>query len=106
MQPSPDISPDLFWTIISGYQATEILKAAIELDVFTAIDNGSATSADIAGATGSAERESRILCDSLTVFGFLQKAGDAYTLTPSSKVFLSKNSQAYIGSVAAIPGRT
>jgi hypothetical protein len=100
MQPSPDVSPDLFWQIISGYQATEILKAAIELDVFTAIDNGAATAAEIAAASSSAERGARILCDSLTVFGFLQKTGNAYALTPSSKVFLSKNSQAYIGSVA------
>ena len=99
MQQFPDVSPDLFWQMINGYQATEIVKAAIELDVFTAIDNGAATAADIAAATASAERGCRILCDALTVFGFVQKIDNAYKLTPSSAFFLSKNSQAYLGSV-------
>lgn len=99
-QPAPDVSPELFWETVSGYQRTAAVKAAIELEIFTAIDSGNKTAAAIAEATGSAERGVRILCDTLTVLGFITKTGEEYELTPSSAVFLSKNSRMYIGSIA------
>ena len=99
MQQAPDISPDLFWQTISGYQHTAVLKAAVELEMFTAIDNGAATAAEIANVTKASERGARITCDALTVMGFLTKTGDVYELTPSSATFLSKRSPAYIGTV-------
>lgn len=98
MQPAPEISPELFWTTMSGYQHTAILKAAVDLDLFTAMDNGAKTAAEIGAATDAAERGVRIACDALTVMGFLTKDGNAYALTPSSTMFLSKRSPAYIGS--------
>lgn len=100
MQQAPGVSPELFWDTISGYQRTAALKAAIELDVFTAIDSGNSTAGAIGEACGSAERGVRILCDTLTVLGFLTKSADEYQLTPSSATFLSKNSRMYIGSIA------
>lgn len=99
-QPASDVSPELFWNTISAYQQTAALKAAIELDLFTVIDNGNKTAAAIAQATASADRGVRILCDALTVLGFLNKSGDEYILTPSSAVFLSRNSRMCIGSIA------
>ena len=99
MQPSPDVSPELFWDVITGYQRTAILKAAVELDFFTAIDNGASSAAEIADKTGAAERGVRIICDSLTVLGFLTKTGNSYALTPSTATFLSKRSPAYLGSI-------
>src|SRR6478672_3293611 len=98
MQPAPDISPELFWRTMSGYQHTAILKAAVELDLFTAIDSGSRTAAEIGSAAHSSERGVRIACDALTVMGFLTKDADRYALTPSSAAFLSKRSPAYLGS--------
>ena len=99
MQQAPGVSPELFWDTISGYQRTAALKAAIELEIFTAIDSGNLTATAIADSTDSSARGVRILCDSLTVLGFLIKSGDAYHLTPSSATFLSKNSPMYIGSI-------
>jgi 2-polyprenyl-3-methyl-5-hydroxy-6-metoxy-1,4-benzoquinol methylase len=93
-------SPDLFFNTLSAYQRTAALKAAIDLNVFTVIDNGAATSPDIAKACDAEERGIRILCDYLTIQGFLQKSGTAYQLTPDSAVFLSRNSPAYAGGVA------
>src|SRR5258707_590972 len=83
---------------VNAYQRSASLKAAIELDVFTAIGAGSSTAAALAKRCKVAERGARILCDYLTIQGFLSKKGDAYGLTPDSAVFLDKRSPAYIGS--------
>ena len=42
----------------------------------------------------------RILCDFMTIQGFLTKQDGAYGLTPDSAVFLDKKSPAYLGSIA------
>ena len=47
--------------------------------------------------TGAAPRGLRILCDYLTICGFLEKTGEQYRLTPSSAVFLDRRSPAYMG---------
>ena len=41
----------------------------------------------------------RILCDFLTVHGFLRKEGQSYRLTPSTATFLARSSPAWLGSV-------
>ena len=41
----------------------------------------------------------RILCDFLTVMGFLNKEGNRYSLTADSAMFLDKRSPAYLGGV-------
>jgi ubiquinone/menaquinone biosynthesis C-methylase UbiE len=91
-------SPQLFFQTINAYQRTEALKAAIELETFTAIGEGNATSEEIAKRCRASERGTRILCDFLCIMGFLNKTGDRYSLTPDSAMFLDKRSPAYLGS--------
>src|SRR5882672_7200196 len=90
-------SPQLFFQTINAYQRTEGLKAAIELEVFTAVGEGNTTAPDIAKRCGASERGTRILCDFLCVMAFLNKDGSHYKLTPDSAVFLDKRSPAYLG---------
>jgi ubiquinone/menaquinone biosynthesis C-methylase UbiE len=90
-------SPQLFFQTINAYQRTEGLKAAIELEVFTAIGEGNAAAAEIAKRCGTSERGMRILCDFLCIMGFLNKDGGRYNLTPDSAMFLDKRSPAYLG---------
>ena len=90
-------SPQLFFQTVNAHQRTEALKAAVELEVFTAIAEGNQTAADIAKRVSAAERGVRILCDNLCIMGFLTKSGDQYQLTPDSAFFLDKRSPAYIG---------
>jgi 2-polyprenyl-3-methyl-5-hydroxy-6-metoxy-1,4-benzoquinol methylase len=90
-------SPQLFFQTINAYQRTEALKAAIELDVFTAIGEGNSTAAEIAGRCKTSERGMRVLCDFLSIMGFLNKDGGRYSLTPDSAMFLDKRSPAYLG---------
>lgn len=92
--------PELFWQTLTGFQHTAALKAAIDLDVFTAINETDGTAAGVAKAVGAAERGVRILCDTLTVLGFLVKSGNKYMLTESSALFLNRKSPAYLGSIA------
>lgn len=90
-------SPALFFETINAYQRTEALKAAIELDVFTAIGEGKSTIPALAERCQASERGMRILCDYLVVIGFLFKEGQEYRLTPDSAAFLDRRSPAYVG---------
>jgi predicted nicotinamide N-methyase len=90
-------SPLLFFQTINAHQRTEALKAAIELEVFTAIGEGKTTAADIAKRCQTSEKGMRILCDFLTIMGMLTKQGNRYALTLDSATFLDKSSPAYLG---------
>lgn len=82
---------------INAYQRTEAIKAAIELELFTAIGEGKNAPAAIAQRCGAAERGVRILCDFLTIMGFLAKTDGTYANTPDAAAFLDKKSPAYMG---------
>ena len=80
------ISPDLFMDAALAYQHTAAIKAAVELDLFSAIARGDTTAEKLAGATGASVRGVRILCDYLTVRSHLENQmlgstprGQAYT---------------------------
>src|SRR5262245_44061270 len=83
----------------TGYQRTAALKAAIELDVFSAIAAGAATAADVASRCGAAPRGVRSLCDRLVTDGLLEKDGDRYRLGSDAAMFLDRASPAYLGSM-------
>jgi ubiquinone/menaquinone biosynthesis C-methylase UbiE len=90
-------SPQLFFQTINAHQRTEALKAAIELEVFTAIGEGNTTPAEIAKRCQASEKGIRVLCDYLTIMEMLTKQDTHYSLTLDSSVFLDKRSPAYLG---------
>jgi len=90
-------SPELFFTTLWGYQRTAALKSAVELEVFTAIQEGATTPEAIGRRCGASARGTRILCDYLVMLGFLTKSADSYALTQDSAIFLTKASPAYMG---------
>ena len=90
-------SPQLFFQTANSYQRTEALKAAVELEVFSAIGEGHGGAPEIAQRCNTSERGMRILCDFLCVMGFLNKDGQRYSLTLDSAAFLDRNSPAYLG---------
>src|SRR6266550_5727158 len=92
-------SPQLFFQTMNAYQQTEALKAAIELEIFTAIGEGNTTAAEIAKRCDASERGTRILCDFLCIMGFLNKEENRYSLTQDSAIFLDKRSPAYLGGI-------
>ena len=92
-------SPLLFFRTITAYQQTAAIKAAIELDLFTAVAHGQQKIAEIARHAAAPQRGIRILCDYLVLLGFMTKQDDRYALTADSATFLDKRSPAYAGSV-------
>jgi precorrin-6B methylase 2 len=90
-------SPELFFRTLWAYQQTAVLRAAIDLDVFSAIARGAATADEIGRAIEASSRGTRMLCDYLAMLGFLVKADDRYSLTSDSAMFLVRQSPAYLG---------
>jgi len=91
-------SPERFFELANAYQSTTALRAAVELDLFTAIHKGAKTAEDIAHSIGGKERGVRILCDFLATDGLLEKRNSSYSLAPDAEQFLVHTSPAYIGS--------
>src|ERR1700704_202758 len=96
---SPRPSPERIFGVLTAFQSAAALKAAIELDIFTAIAEGADRAKAIAERVKAAERGVRILCDYLTVQGFLSKIEDRYALSQESAIFLNRRSPAYIGTM-------
>ena len=90
-------TPDLYFETVFAYQRTAALRAAVHIELFTAIDEGARTLPAIATRCATPERSTRVLCDYLAIIGFLRKTGEAYDLTPDTAAFLSKRSPAYLG---------
>jgi O-methyltransferase domain/Dimerisation domain len=98
--PSAPPNPGLIFETMNRYQQTMALTGAIELEIFTHIADGATSVPEIAKRAKASERGTRILCDYLTIMGFLTKTDGAYGLTPESAVFLNKKSPAYMGTIA------
>jgi len=93
-------NPQRVWDTLNAYQRTAALRAAIDLDLFTAISEGADTPSGLAKRCDASTRGIRILCDYLTVISFLTKTANAYALTPTSAVFLDRHSPASMSSMA------
>jgi SAM-dependent methyltransferase len=94
---SPAVSPALFFNTVNAYQQTAAIKAAIALDLFTALGKAAETAQSLAAKCKTSERGMRILCDYLVILGFLTKQAEHYSLTPDSAMFLDQHSPAYVG---------
>jgi SAM-dependent methyltransferase len=104
---TPQPNPSLIFETLNAYQGTAALKAAIELDLFTAMGEGLDTVGALAKRSKGTERGVRILCDYLTIVGFLTKKEERYAMTPDTAAFLDRRSPLYQGSVSgflSLPG--
>jgi predicted transcriptional regulator len=98
-QAAPQVNPERIFDLINAHIQSEALKAAIELDIFTAIGEGKTDAASIAKRCNTAERGARMLCDYLTTLGITTKQNGKYGLAPDAAVFLDAHSPAYLGSI-------
>jgi ubiquinone/menaquinone biosynthesis C-methylase UbiE len=93
-------TPERIFETLTGYQRTSVLRAAIELNLFTSVGEGANTIAALAKRCNASERGLRMLCDSLTVMRFLAKQDQSYSLTEESATFLDRRSPACLASIA------
>lgn len=85
-----------------AFKRTTALVAAIELDLFTAIAELKApvTAAEVARRIGASERGTRILCDFLTIQGFLAKGPNGYEATADTAMFLDRKATTCVAGAA------
>ncbi|MDT8068319.1 MAG: class I SAM-dependent methyltransferase [Terriglobia bacterium] len=93
-------TPNRIFNSLFAYKLSAALKAAIELDLFSAIAEGERTAEALALRTQASARGVRILCDFLSIEHFLEKHGSEYHLAPDSAAFLDRRSPMYLGGAA------
>ena len=79
--------PDDFQQAVRGFQSSRVLLTAIELDVFTAVGQGT-RSDDIAVTLATDRRATEMLLDALVALNVLRKQGGVYSNTPLSGRYL------------------
>jgi SAM-dependent methyltransferase len=90
---TPQATLDAAW----AFARTRVLISAVELDLFTHINDGCHTVEDVAQAAHATPRGVRMLLDALTAMGLLIKASHRYGLTEASHRFLCRTSPSYLG---------
>lgn len=76
-----------------------ILVAALELDLFTELNDAPRSAKDIADSLSIDEKGVRILLDALCPEGFIRKEGSLYQLTRISAKYLTRKSEHYPGPI-------
>jgi ubiquinone/menaquinone biosynthesis C-methylase UbiE len=90
-------TPQAILEIAWAFSRTRVLISAVDLDLFTHIEEGCHTAEEIAQAAGAPVRGVRMLLDALAAMSLLQKASGRYGLTEASGHFLRRNSPNYLG---------
>lgn len=88
------IVPDDLSEQVRGYMPSRVLLTALELDVFTAVQQAAAPpSAEVlAGTLGTDLRATRILLDALVALGVLAKKAGTYANSPAAARYLAAGS--------------
>ena len=97
-------SPALIFDTLLAFERSAALQAAIQLDLFRAVGEGPGDTASLARQCSASERGTRILCDYLTIMGFLEKRDGSYHHTPTSAAFLDPRSPACVASISRFLG--
>jgi 2-polyprenyl-3-methyl-5-hydroxy-6-metoxy-1,4-benzoquinol methylase len=99
MSQKRSVSPslDIIYDLEYGVWKATALHAALELEVFTIVANGSYNIGAIAAKAGCHQRGMRILLDALCSLKLLRKRKGDYFLTPVSECFLVRDKPTYYG---------
>jgi ubiquinone/menaquinone biosynthesis C-methylase UbiE len=97
-------NPGLIFDTLLAFERSAALRAAIELNLFAAVGEGPGDVASLAKQCAASERGIRILCDFLTVIGFLVKQDGRYHHSPTSAAFLDPRSPACLASISKFLG--
>ncbi len=92
-------SPEQIIEIASGYQKSRILLTAFELDVFSAIGDGSLSFEDVARKIGARHRSTDRLMNALCAIGLLVKKGGHFANTPMSARYLVRGAEEYLSRI-------
>ena len=87
--------------VSNAYWEGAVLQSAVVLGVFTALGESALPTQQLAESCGCDSRALEMLLDALCAMGLLIKENGGYRNTPESKMFLSKDSDQYLGHIVA-----
>lgn len=90
------IYPGVFYEIIQKQKETQLLLAALRLDVFSYLDKP-VSAKDLSESTGYDLRNLCYFLRSLVAINVLELQDDLFVNTSAGKLYLSKNSESYLG---------
>ncbi|MDO8588722.1 MAG: methyltransferase [Armatimonadota bacterium] len=80
-----------------GFQSSRIFLTAVELDIFTHVEPGARTAAEVSSSAGTSLRGTEILLNALAGLGLLEKSAARYSNTPLTSRFLVAGIPDYAG---------
>ncbi|HEY9678288.1 MAG TPA: class I SAM-dependent methyltransferase [Drouetiella sp.] len=89
--------PDQIMMVQSAPRAYQILKAAMELNVFEAMEHAAKTAEDIAKELNIDARGTECLLNALVGLNFIQRKENKYDLLEISRVYLLQSSDLFMG---------
>lgn len=97
--PEADLSPGPLLSLSGAYWKSCALHAAVKLDVFTPLEAGPATAAQLAPGLGCEARALGMLLTAMCGLGLLKREGDSFALSEQAAAFLVRNSPRYQGHI-------
>ena len=98
------LDPGYIMQTATSFWASKVLLTAVELDLFSVLDENSMTASKLGDALGLHPRGTYDFFDALVALKFLDRDGDGpdgkYHNTEETAAFLNKNSAMYIGGLA------
>ena len=82
-----------------GYQVSQVLFAAVHLDIFNLLDRGEMDSTALANALQSDRNSVRRLLNVLLDLGLLEYRDHNYRTTPAASRYLVKGKSGYVGNI-------
>src|SRR5579884_811751 len=92
MRRDSSVAPNRIVETLVAYWDTEVLKAAIELDLFTVLGKKSLTLTQLARRSGLDKKGLGQLCDYLAQLGFIRKVSGRYASARDAARYLDRNS--------------
>jgi 2-polyprenyl-3-methyl-5-hydroxy-6-metoxy-1,4-benzoquinol methylase len=91
------ISPDPVFQILTGFWASKVLMAAVEMDVFTKLDGMQVTGQELQKLLGMEDRPAQVFASALVSVGLLEARNGRFSNSQIAATFLSQKSPAYMG---------
>lgn len=92
-QTNPDLIYDLFWGIFKP----QLVRMALQVDVFSPLAKSPASAEQVAQACQCSVYGIKGLLDYLCSLHVIERYGDKYSLTPTAETFLVHGNKAYAG---------
>ena len=94
---APQLNPDLVYDLFWGIFKPQLVRLALQLDVFTPLAAGRATAEQVAQSCHCDTTGIKYLLDYLCSLQVLERHGSLHALTPTAATFLVRGGKAYVG---------